>query len=77
MEYALIYAFIALLIGGTCGVVAIGKHRSGFGWFLLGTAFGFLALIAICFLRPLPETKPLAVVTVRIDPMTNNPIREN
>jgi hypothetical protein len=37
--------FCWLVVGVLCAVVAIGKGRSGFGWFFLGCIFGPLALL--------------------------------
>lgn len=37
--------FCWLIIGVVCAVIAIGKGRSGFGWFILGCIFGPLALL--------------------------------
>jgi hypothetical protein len=51
MEVFLITFFSLALVFAFCAsVVAVGKNRSGFGWFILGGLFGLFGLIAIIFM---------------------------
>lgn len=40
----------AVIWGGVCAIVAANRGRSGFGWFLLGALFSFVALIVLVLL---------------------------
>lgn len=49
-----------LIFAVASAVVASSKNRSGFGWFILGLLFSFVALIIVAILPALDpkETKP-------------------
>jgi hypothetical protein len=49
-----------ILCGFIACVIASGKGRSGFGWFLLGILFGPLALLAVAVASPDRSSKERA-----------------
>lgn len=49
MELLLFWLVFAI----ACAVVASSKNRSGFGWFMLGLLFSFIALIVVAVLPAL------------------------
>jgi hypothetical protein len=47
--------FIAMLLGLIPGMIASGKGRNGFGWWLFGTLLFVLALPASLLISPTPD----------------------
>ena len=48
------------VFGGGSAILAAGKNRSAFGWFVLGFFFSFVALIVIAGLSPVPEVRQVS-----------------
>jgi hypothetical protein len=41
-----------------CAIIASGKDRDGFAWFLAGFLFSFFALIVLTSIQPMPTDTP-------------------
>jgi hypothetical protein len=70
-DYTYIVAVTWLICGGTCAVIAEGKGRNGFGWFLLGTLFNLFALVAVCALprmERLSKSEDVSALHVKPEP---------
>ena len=52
-------AFVWVMCAVTAAVIAGGKQRSVFGWFLLGLLFSVFAVVMVAFL-PRAERRPMA-----------------
>ena len=57
-------AFVWVMCAITAAVIAGGKQRSAFGWFLLGLLFSVFAVVMVAFL-PRAEPEPLPVAEPR------------
>ena len=47
--------FGGLFIGGTCAIIAAGKNRNPFVWFVAGTWFILISAVILLCLRPLHD----------------------
>lgn len=57
--------FVWVMCAITAAVIAGGKQRSAFGWFLLGLLFSVFAVVMVACLPRLPRAEPLPVVEPR------------
>lgn len=51
---------IAAVLAVSCAVFAAQLNRSMAAWFVLGALFGFIAVVALFALDPLPKLEPRA-----------------